>query len=136
MGWEKMLAEGCEPSVWVAPAHTFDKTTVRILLEETRIRTISDGLSSRPFTRLGMGWFPQQLWRPRACPAGIWTLCLHPNDHTPEFEGRLGSFLADHGASVASLTDLPKPLRRWGPSDWAFSAAFLLFRTLKRMARP
>ena len=33
------------PSVWVAPAHSFDSVTLDALTQETQIRTVSDGLS-------------------------------------------------------------------------------------------
>jgi hypothetical protein len=134
-GWGAMVHQGVTPTVWVAPAHTFDRTTLRVLTEETSIRTISDGLSDRPFTRWGFGWFPQQLWRPRSCPGGVWTLCLHPNDHTPEFETQLETFLAAHHGKVVTLSDLPTPERPWSWADGLFSLSFRSLRSLKRMIR-
>jgi predicted deacetylase len=135
-GWARMSAEGVPPTVWVAPAHTFDRTTLRVLAEETSIRTISDGVARRPFLRYGMVWVPQQLWRPRVCPPGVWTLCLHPNDHTPEFEAKLEAFFESQAGRVMSLESLGSPRRPWSLADGLFSLSFFFARNLKRMVRP
>ena len=73
-GWKLLKDRGLNPTVWIAPAHTFDRTTLRCLAEETSIQVVSDGLSSRPFRRFGFEWIPQQIWAPRACPGGVWTI--------------------------------------------------------------
>ena len=130
-GWQTMVQEQVTPSVWVAPAHSFDRLTLRVLFKETTIRIISDGLSSRPFQRFGFSWYPQQLWNPRSCPDGVWTLCLHPNELTAEFESRLDGFLSREGDKMVNLVDLPLPERRWGWTDAGFAAGFLLPRGLK-----
>jgi predicted deacetylase len=71
--------ESILPQVWVAPSHSFDWQTVQAL-KGTGIRIISDGLSRFPhLDSSGMLWVPQQLWRFRAVPAGIWTVCFHHN---------------------------------------------------------
>lgn len=132
-GWGRMVAEGVQPTVWVAPAHTFDRTTLKVLFEETSIRIISDGLSDRCFVRFGFSWVPQQLWRPRKCPPGVWTLCLHPNDHTSEFEVQLEAFLQAQAGLVVAPGDVLKPDRPWSWTDGLFSWSFQVLRRLKRM---
>jgi predicted deacetylase len=72
--------EGVRPDAWVAPNHSFDLTTVEVL-NASGIRTISDGSAMYPFVdATGMLWIPQQLWRLRARPFGVWTVCQHPNN--------------------------------------------------------
>jgi predicted deacetylase len=73
-----MLDHGVKPDGWVAPGHSFDATTVRVLLE-LGIDVISDGFYRRPVRHLGAIWIPQQIWRFRRMPAGVWTVCLHVN---------------------------------------------------------
>jgi predicted deacetylase len=74
--------EEIEPDVWVAPSHSFDWTTVHIL-KQLGLRTISDGLSRFPYRdSTGVLWVPQQLWRFRNVPNGIWTVCFHHNHWT------------------------------------------------------
>jgi predicted deacetylase len=72
--------EGVRPDCWVAPAHSFDENTVRILLS-LGVRTISDGLALYPHRdSQNVVWVPQQLWRFRSVPFGVWTICIHSKD--------------------------------------------------------
>jgi hypothetical protein len=84
--------EGIHPSVWVAPSHSFDVTTVSVL-QELGFDTISDGLFRLPHRdATGVFWVPQQLWRLRRMPPGVWTVCCHPNTMSRDGVDR---FLAD-----------------------------------------
>ncbi len=132
-GYQIMREKGLEPTVWVAPAHTFDRTTVRLLLEETSIRTISDGLARQPFTRWGMTWLPQQLWKPRECPTGVWTICLHPSSDPEKSFDRLESFLKEH--SVMSAEAAVSWAQPWRLQDSLFALGFLVLRQLKAWNR-
>jgi len=78
--FELFLNEGVEPKIWVAPFHTFDSTTLRALSIETTIRIVSDSIARWPFSDRGFFWIPQQLWGPAEKTAGVWTICLHPNE--------------------------------------------------------
>lgn len=78
-GIEIFRRRGITPEVWIAPAHSFDGRTVAVLLE-AGIRYISDGYSFFPYVDTnGMMWIPQQIWRYRKMPPGIWTICIHHN---------------------------------------------------------
>jgi hypothetical protein len=45
------------------------------------LTTISDGMSLYPHRdSKGALWIPQQLWRFRRAPFGVWTVCIHPKD--------------------------------------------------------
>jgi predicted deacetylase len=92
-----------EPQVWVAPGHSFDSVTVGVL-KDLGIRTISDGLYVYPFTAGDMFWIPQQLWRFRRMPFGVWTVCSHPNAWSP---GAASSFVRDLSAFRERITDVP-----------------------------
>jgi len=70
---------GIEPQLWIAPAHSFDRHTLACLAE-IGLSTISDGLALAPHTDpVGLFWVPQQLWRFRWRPFGVWTVCYHHN---------------------------------------------------------
>jgi predicted deacetylase len=72
-------AEGVRPDFWVAPGHSFDRTTLRLLAAKG-IRVLSDGHSIMPFVdEFGVLRVPQQLWRFRGMPFGVWTVCIHFN---------------------------------------------------------
>ena len=77
---EIFTREGVRADCWVAPAHSFDENTVSILIS-LGIRTISDGLTLYPHRGAQkVMWVPQQLWRFRAVPFGVWTICIHCKD--------------------------------------------------------
>ena len=79
---EIMAREGVSPRVWIAPAHSFDRNTLRVLLERG-IGIVSDGFWRSPrVDEDGMIWIPQQLWRFRYCPGGLWTVCSHTDTWT------------------------------------------------------
>jgi len=133
-GWQTLTAQGLAPEVWIAPAHTFDRTTITCLTEETPIRVISDGLSSLPFLRYGMLWLPQQLWKPRSAPSGLWTICLHPNQMETKDLEAIERFLVDR-PRVIGFSEVGPIDRNWGPSDALFELSFRVFRGLKRRLR-
>lgn len=82
---EKGLAIFAEHNVradaWIAPAHAFDENTVKALLD-LNINVISDGFYLRPVKRLGALWIPQQIWRFKPMPFGLWTVSLHHNGYS------------------------------------------------------
>jgi predicted deacetylase len=70
-------SEGISPQVWIAPSHSFDLTTIHIL-RRIGLCVISDGFGVLPHVdTAGMLWIPQQLWRFRWRPFGLWTVCCH-----------------------------------------------------------
>ena len=85
-----LRGEGVHSDLWIAPGHSFDRTTVS-LLREIGFTSISDGYSILPYTdKYGTFWIPQQLSEgqiislPGSKPSkpkskGVWTVCLHPN---------------------------------------------------------
>jgi predicted deacetylase len=92
-GWQLFLAERVVPQVWIAPAHSFDQTTLKAVHAETSIRVVSDGIAWNPFSDHGFYWIPQQLWRLAERRWGLWTVCLHPNEMTAESIAALGKAL-------------------------------------------
>jgi Uncharacterized protein conserved in bacteria (DUF2334) len=121
----KMLQQhGVTPQAWVAPAHGMDKNTLEALRAESAIRLISDSFARRPVKRWGFSWIPQQLWRPRSMPGGLWTICLHPNEMTRADIALLSSFMDVHQGAfpdprTAAERAVPRALR-----DTIFEAAF------------
>ena len=77
--WNIFLSQGIKPKFWMAPAHSFDLNTLKVLKEFTDIEFITDGFAIFPYTAYGFKWLPQQLWKFRKLPFGVWTICLHPN---------------------------------------------------------
>lgn len=128
--------EGVRPEAWVAPNHSFDAATVKVL-GEAGLNVISDGLALHPYRDgSGMLWIPQQLWWFRPRRMGLWTVCLHLNAWG---DGEIERFHRDVGRYAARMTDLPSiqarfGLRGKGPLDLALAAERRLRRRI-RVAR-
>ena len=81
--WSLFGAQGVAPTAWIAPAHCFDKLTLKAIHNETPIRVVSDGIARDQYFEDGFFWLPQQLWSLAEKSSGLWTVCLHPNT-TPD----------------------------------------------------
>jgi predicted deacetylase len=103
-GLEIFAKQGVRADAWVAPSHSFDRTTVAVLAE-LGVSVISDGLCHWPFTDArGLTWVPHQLWdvfSPR--PAGIWTVGCHHNNWMPR---KIDEFARSLEAYASRMTDL------------------------------
>jgi peptidoglycan/xylan/chitin deacetylase (PgdA/CDA1 family) len=79
LGMAKFEDEAINSRLWVAPAHSYDSTTISLLVELGFLFG-SDGYFMFPHSdRFGMTWIPQQLWSFRRRPLGVWTICFHLN---------------------------------------------------------
>ncbi|MBI3668694.1 MAG: DUF2334 domain-containing protein [Acidobacteria bacterium] len=97
--------EGVRPDVWVAPGHSFDANTIQALVS-LGIHTISDSLFLYPHRdSRGVFWIPQQLWKFRAMPFGIWTVCIH---HPDELYTNLAYFRRSIQKYRHAITSLPE----------------------------
>lgn len=104
---------GVHVDVWVAPAHAFDEVTIKALLD-LGIKMISDGFYWRPVNRLGALWIPQQIWKFRAMPFGVWTVCYHHNFFV---ETTVRNFELDIQRFVSSIASLESILREYPIKD-------------------
>jgi predicted deacetylase len=126
--------EGVRPEVWVAPNHSFDRTTLSVL-RDSGLPVVCDGMALYPYVdRRGTVWIPQQLWKFRPRRVGVWTVCLHPNKWTRLGVAAFDMTLAEYGSR---LTDVPSVLavygdRRQGLVDEWFRAYRRVKRTAKR----
>lgn len=145
--WALCQSHGVTPTAWIAPAHCFDRTTLRALLQETSIRVISDGIALNPYCDNGFYWLPQQLWSLEPRQSGLWTVCLHPNcmsdadiDHlakqltSPYFQKRIvAADDIERSPRRRSLLDRLYALYFWNRGR-VFSALLLVRDWLKRVA--
>jgi len=121
--------------LWVAPAHSFDATTVQALAD-TGISVISDGFYSRPVRLLGATWVPQQMWQFRPMPFGLWTVCFHHNHLSADALWRLAQNVAHYEPRMLSLQQVLAEYRIDDCTllDTALSHAWLAALRLKRRA--
>ena len=78
-GYSTLKEHGILPTVFFAPAHTFDKNTLVALKEETPIRVISDTVANDVYFDDGIYFVPQQSGHCRKLPFKTTTFCYHPN---------------------------------------------------------
>lgn len=115
-GLSILRGHGLSPQLFVAPRHGFDRATLSALASEG-LGFISDGFSTRPFTRHSVVWIPQQLWEPVNKSSGLWTICIHTNTAHSALADKLDSFLRQSAEHFVSFDDV---LRNYQPSglDW------------------
>lgn len=133
-GLEIFASEGVRPEAWVAPGHSFDAITVSLLVERG-IRLISDGFSFHPYVNAeGVVWIPQQIWRFRRVPFGVWTVCAHHNSWN---DGDLLAFKSSISRYRASIISVEDVCRRYGArgKNIADRVAGLLWPSLIRLKR-
>jgi predicted deacetylase len=105
-GAEIFRQEGIDPEVFVAPAHSFDKTTLQ-LLPKHGLRIMSDGFARYPFTtREGLFWIPQQLWKFVTKRSGVWTVCFHHNTWGKKEMEEFGRLLVRYRPAMTSVEEV------------------------------
>ncbi len=131
-GLEIFARHGVRPDLWVAPGHSFDATTVQVLIEHS-VNLISDGFFWRPVRHRGMVWIPQQWWRFRPMPFGLWTVCLHSNTMSERGLRHFETVLARFASHITSVSEIigkgPAPHANVG--DVVFSKMFMFALQLK-----
>ncbi len=131
-GIEIFRREGIRPEAFIAPAHSFDAVTVR-LLARLGVDCISDGYSMFPYVcDEGMLWVPQQLGWFRRMPFGTWTVCLHTNPWVPR---QLDQFREDVAAFREVTVGLDEIRRNYRnrPRTFSDQLFFNCFRTIRSL---
>ena len=78
-GMTILSGHGVATRIFMPPAHSLDRNTVKALLE-VGLETVTDGIALFPYRKHGVTWIPQQLWEPVRYPFGVFTVCLHLQD--------------------------------------------------------
>ena len=96
--------QGLKPSIFIAPGHNFDSTTIKVLIDND-IQTISDGFFRIPSLYKGINWIPQQLWKGVKKDYGVWTICTHPNTMQMDEFYELEKFLENRSKDFITCGD-------------------------------
>ena len=123
--YTKFKDEGIHAEIFVAPAHSFDKNTLRAIREVPGIKYISDGYFINPIIRNGLYWIPQQLWSPVEKRKGVWTICYHPETSNDSSLKILKEFLESNRSSIADPLSLE--FRSMGIADYVFSVLMKIY---------
>lgn len=116
--------------LWIAPAHSFDENTIKALKSESDIQVISDGIAFNPYWENDICWIPQQLWRARKMPFGLWTICYHPDMMKEKDFLALEEFLEKHAKDIVAMNDLKVKPRKKNIVEKVFE--HLYWKILKR----
>lgn len=131
--WRIFSENGVKPSMFMAPSHTFDTNTLLALRLETDIRIVTDGHALFPFREGDFIWIPQQLWRFRWLPFGIWTVCLHPNMmNTDELDSLVRQLTRFAGKTIPYQEVIALCNKIKGLSDRIFASIFGIALQVKR----
>tara|TARA_Y100000589_G_scaffold291588_1_gene295181 strand:- start:7118 stop:7903 length:786 start_codon:yes stop_codon:yes gene_type:complete len=78
-GLSILRKKGLNPKFFAAPAHGFDKTTLKVL-NDINFKNISDGFTRNVCKKNGLTWIPLKSWNPSTKFFGsLNTVCLHLN---------------------------------------------------------
>ena len=82
-GQKKLLDRGIETKLFMAPGHTFDKTTLRAL-KALGFTHVTDGFGDLPYVRSGITFLPIAFLRKYAFSdrEGMTTIVIHANHST------------------------------------------------------
>jgi len=111
--WSIFLKKNVKPTIWIAPAHTFDTNTIKALYMFTDIRMVSDCFSLNTFKYKDFIFIPQQLWHFSKMPLGLWTICLHPSNMNSKQIDKVEQWLKNNREYFLNLPKLDFTNRKW-----------------------
>lgn len=130
--------EGIPTDIFMAPGHTLDRTTLRIL-RELGFRHITDGFGTRPYLRDGMTWLPISFLRRLSFSdrEGITTIVLHVNHSGPKQLQGLAAMLEQNRDRLVSYRALleKEPVRQSAGARMAEYVLALSKQWAARLAR-
>lgn len=109
MGKEILSQKGIETEIFMAPAHSYDKNTLRAL-KETGFAGLTDGFGSAPYLWKGLTFYPIsfQLGRTLRKKKGFSTMVLHAGTMTDEDLKRVENYFQMPGPEWISFSEYLK----------------------------
>jgi predicted deacetylase len=104
LGKLKLEIEQLEISAFMAPSHSFDETTLKVL-SNNNIGVITDGFGIYPFKWKSIIFIPQLFATPRKMPYGVYTWCLHLNSFTDNCFEVIENFVRNNQSSIISFDE-------------------------------
>lgn len=100
-------SEGIDTNLFMAPSHSFDKNTIRALIE-CNFDYITDGFGLYPYEEEGITFIPQLYASPINHFFGIYTICLHTNTMTNKQITKLVKFINNQRNQIISYQEAVK----------------------------
>lgn len=105
-GKQKLAEKGIVTDIFMAPAHSYDKNTLRAL-KELGFTRMTDGFGKKPYTYKGMTFYPIsfQLSRSLNEKEGYTTMVLHANTITESDKEKYKKIFKEHGKDMISYSE-------------------------------
>ena len=114
-GKKNLNANGIETDIFMAPAHSYDKNTLRAL-KELGFTKLTDGFGKRPYTYRGITFYPIsfRLAGSLKKKTGVTTMVIHANTVTEADKAGYEKIFKEHGKNMISYSEYLKiqPVRR------------------------
>lgn len=114
-GREQLEINGIFTDIFMAPAHSYDRKTLRALTEVGFTR-ITDGYGKMPYIYKGLTFYPISFWLSRSLKQkeGTTTLVIHANTVTETERERYTKLFEEYGKNMISYSEYlrMKPVRR------------------------
>lgn len=106
-GYGILKEHGIEPTCFFAPAHTYDKNTVKVCRELGYFQFISDGYALRPYKKDGMIFIPSIFDTPyKILPFGVYTFIFHPSKMAENGFEHLEKFIKMNSHNISTVPDV------------------------------
>lgn len=121
-----------EPDIFFAPAHTFDKNTLKALKAESNIRIISDTIAWQSYFEDDFYFIPQQSGSVRKLPFKITTFCYHPNTMSESAFDELETFIHKNKNLFGNIDGIELKQREKSLIDKLFNELYFFYRKVKK----
>ena len=108
-GREELKKNGIDTDIFMAPAHSYDKHTLRAL-KEVGFTKITDGFGGAPYQYKGMTFYPisMKLDRSLKQKKGTTTIVIHANTVTEADKKRYARIFREYGKNMISYSEYLK----------------------------
>jgi hypothetical protein len=104
MGKDILEKNGLSISAFMAPAHSFDQITLKVL-RRNGINVITDGQTMYPYYKGGICFVPQLLPNLLKMPIGVFTICIHTNTMSENDIKELDRFIEKNNGDIIEFKD-------------------------------
>ena len=114
-----LLEKGIKATMFMAPAHSYDKNTLKAL-KKCGFESVTDGYTENPYQYMGLRFIPCKLDKPKK-PKLVDTICLHINGMQIKELESIRKFIKKHRdwfVSVNDILDCYPVRRRNAVAEW------------------
>ena len=129
-GKQILKSEGINTKLFMAPSHSFDKNTIRALIE-CKFKFITDGFGLYPYEDEGITFIPQLYASPVTHIFGIYTICFHTNSMSNKNINRLVKFIMSYRKKIISFEEALKYKDNSFMNKYIYRNCLKVFRKIK-----